>query len=258
MALPILRAPMIPALALAVIPALLLPPLLLALRNPALFAVLPVLPLGYVYFRAIKEGRPARAAALALAWAVAVTVSSVASATHSPQLVPSGIWHAASYRYEMVRWIGTGVGAEGDIAQFLPRVLAEYVLVLALASISVGLLGLFLGSVLLGYMNGYVGWVIANADPRTSTLVAALLAWPPWPMARVISFVLAGTAAASWGYSRFFDRSAPRPSVRPLFVGSLLFLAADILLKLTLAPHWRLFLRALLGTSAGIDPGVNG
>ena len=39
---------------------------------------------------------------------------------------------------------------------------------------------------------------------------------------------------------------------------SLALLATDILLKLTLAPHWRLLLRALLGTSAGIDSGVNG
>ena len=249
---------MIPALAVAVIPALLLPPLLLSLRIPALFAILPLLPLGYVYFRAIAEGKPGRAALLALAWALALTVSSVASATRSPQLVPSGIWHAASYRDEMVRWIGTGVGAEGNVAQFLPRVAAEYLLVVALAAISVGLLGLFLGSVLLGYMNGYVGWVIANADPRTNPIVAAFLAWPPWPMARVVSFVLAGTAASSWGYSRFFDRSAPRPRVRPLFVGSLVLLASDIVLKMTLAPQWRLFLRALLGTSAGIDPGANG
>jgi hypothetical protein len=249
---------MIPALAVAVIPALLMPPLLLSLGIPALFAILPVLPLAYVYGRAIAERKPGRAAVLALAWALALSVSSVASAARSPQLVPSGIWHAASYRGEMVRWIGTGIGAEGNFAQFLPRVLIEYAMVLLLAAFSVGILGLFLGSILLGYMNGYVGWVIANADPRTSSLAAAFLAWPPWPMARVASFVLAGTAAASWGYTRLFDRRGPRPAVRPLFVGSLVLLATDIVLKLTLAPQWRLFLRALLGTSAGIDAGVNG
>jgi hypothetical protein len=77
-------------------------------------------------------------------------------------------------------------------------------------------------------------------------------------MARVISFVLAGTAAASWGYSKLFDRRGPRPPLRPFFVGSLALLLTDIVLKLTLAPQWRLFLRALLGTSAGIDTGVNG
>ena len=76
---------MIPALALAVIPALLLPPLLLSFRNPALFAILPVLPLGYVYLRAIAQRKPGRAAWLALLWAVALSLSSVASAAHSPQ-----------------------------------------------------------------------------------------------------------------------------------------------------------------------------
>jgi len=249
---------MIPALAIAVIPALVLPPLLLPFGIPALFAVLPVLPLGYVYVRAIAAKKPARAAGLALAWAVALTVSTVATAAHSPQLVPSGIWHAAAYRDEMLRWIATGVGAEGDIAQFLPRVLAEFAILLVLAAVSAGALGLLLGSVLLGYMNGYAGWVVANADPHVNPLFAAFIAWPPWPMARVVSFILAGTAAASWGHARFLDRRGDRPGVRRLFVGSLVLLGADILLKVTLAPEWRMFLRALLGSSAGIDAGVNG
>ena len=249
---------MILALAIAVIPALALPPLLLQLRNPLLFAVLPVLPLGYVYVRAIAARKPARAALLAVAWAVALTLSTVASAARSPQAVPSGIWHAAAYRDEMLRWIATGAGAEGDIVQFLPRVLGEYVLVLALSAVSGGALALLLGSVLLGYMNGYVGWVIANADPKAGPLLAAFIAWPPWPMARVASFILAGTAGAFLGYTRLFDRTGPRASVRPLLVGSLALLAADILLKWTLAPEWRLFLRALLGSSAGIDAGGSG
>jgi len=249
---------MIPALAVAVIPALLLPPLLLLFRTPALFALLPVLPLAYVYVRAITAGAPARAATLALAWAVALTVSTVIAAARSPQAVPSGIWHAAEYRGEMLRWIATGVGAEGDIRQFLPRVLAEYAALLLLSAASAGVLALLLGSALLGYMNGYVGWVIANADPKAGPLIAAFLAWPPWPMARVVSFILAGTAAASWGYARTYDRGAPHPNVRPLFVASLALLAIDVLLKLLLAPTWRLFLRALLGASAGIDAGGSG
>jgi hypothetical protein len=249
---------MIPALAVAVIPAHVLPPLLLSLGQPILFAVLPVLPLVYVYARAIAERKPARAAVLALAWAVAVTVATVTAAAHSPQAVPRGIWHAGAYRDEMLRWISTGVGAEGNIARFLPRVLAEYAMVLLLASVSVGALALLLGSLLLGFMNGYVGWVIANADPKAGPFLAAFLAWPPWPMARVAAFILAGTAAASWGHARLFDRNGPRPSPMPLFLGSLVLLGADILLKWTLAPEWRLFLRALLGASAGIDAGGSG
>src|SRR2546425_6467880 len=219
---------MIRALAAAVIPALVLPLLLLPLGNPALFATLPVAPLAFVYVRAIAARKPREAATLALAWAAAVTVATVAAVARSPEAVPRGIWHATAYRDEMLRWIATGVGAEGNIARFLPRVLVEYGLVLVLAACTAGTLALLLGSLLLGYMNGYVGWVVANADPKAGPLAAAFLAWPPWPMARVVSFILAGTAAAAWGYPRLYDRAAARPNVKPLFVASIAFLAADI------------------------------
>jgi hypothetical protein len=249
---------MIRALAAAVIPALVLPPLLLPLGNPILFAILPVAPLAFVYTRAIAMRKPRTAVTLALAWALAVTVATVAAAARSPGAVPRGIWHAAAYRDEMLRWIATGGGAEGNIALFLPRVFVEYGLVLVLAACSAGVLALLLGSLLLGYMNGYVGWVIANADPKAGPLLAAFIAWPPWPMARVVSFILAGTAAAAWGYSRLYDRGGPGPSIRPLFIASVAFLAADVALKWWLAPMWRQLLRSLLGTSAGIEAGGSG
>jgi len=249
---------MIRALAVAVIPALVLPPLLLPLGNPALFAMLPVAPLAWVYVRAIAARKPRTAVTLALAWAAAVTVATVAAAAGSPEAAPRGIWHATAYRDEMLRWIATGVGAEGSIARFLPRVLVEYGLVVVLGACTAGALALLMGSLLLGYMNGYVGWVVASADPKAGPLVAAFLAWPPWPMARVVSFILAGTAAAAWGYPRLYDRDGPRPNVKPLFVASLGFLAADIALKGWLAPVWRQLLRSLLGASAGIDAGGTG
>jgi hypothetical protein len=87
---------------------------------------------------------------------------------------------------------------------------------------------------------------------------AALLAWPPWPIARVVSFVLAGTAAAAWGYPRMFARAAERTRVAPLLGASVAFLVLDIALKWWLAPVWRGFLRALLGASAGIEAGGSG
>ncbi|HMI32115.1 MAG TPA: hypothetical protein VK527_10295 [Candidatus Limnocylindrales bacterium] len=249
---------MIPALAAAVIPALVLPPLLLPLGNPFLFAVLPVAPLAFVYARAIAERKPRQAVTLALFWAAAVTISTVAAAAHSPGAIHRGIWHAASYRDEMLGWIATGVGAEGSIVRFLPRVLLEFAVVALLAAVSSGAGALLLGSLLLGYMNGYVGWVIANADPTAGPIRSALIAWPPWPMARVVAFILAGTAAAAWGYPRLYDRKGERPSVKPFAIGSLVFLAADVALKWGLAPAWRLLLRALLGASAGIEAGGNG
>lgn len=249
---------MISGILTAVIPALLLPWLLLPLRAPLLFAVAPVVPLAAVYVRAIAERRPGRAVTFALLWAAALSVATVAAAAHAGDAAAHGIWHAGRYRDEMLQWIATGVGAEGSPRQFLPRVLLEYAALLVVSAASGGVAGLLLGSILLGYMNAYVGWVVLNADPHTAPWAAGLLAWPPWPMARVVSFVLAGTAAALWGWPRLFDRGGNRAPTRHLLLLSLALLLVDIGLKAWLAPLWQHWLRGLLGASAGIEAGGSG
>ena len=126
------RALMISALALAVIPALLLPWVLLPLKQPLPFILIPVLPVAAVYVRAVAARDGTRAITVALAWAVAWSAATIAAATLRPDAAVRGIWHAGAFRDEMVRWIATGAGPEGNIRLFLPRVLAEFALVLAL------------------------------------------------------------------------------------------------------------------------------
>jgi hypothetical protein len=253
---------MISALLTAVIPALVLPWMLLPLRWPPLFALLPMLPLAWVYVRAIREGRARDAAFLAMAWAGGLTVSTVAAAANAPQAAMQTIWHASAFRDDMVAWIATGRGQEGHIGLFLPRVLIEYALVWILSAATFGVAALLLGALLLGYMNGYVGWVVANADPRVPAFSTALVAWPPWSVARVLSFILAGTAGALWGWRRFYggrgDEVAGRAvdnAVARLALFSIILLALDIGLKWWLAPIWREWLHELLGASAGIEAG---
>lgn len=249
---------MISALLLAVIPGLLLPWVLLPLKSRALFAILPVLPLALVYARLIASRRTGAAIAAALLWALAVSVSTIGASVLYTEGAMKTIWHAAGFRDEMVRWIATGVGPEGSIAQFLPRVLLEYALVLGLSAVSVGAAALFLGGLLLGYMNGYVGWVVAHSDPTVHPWLAALIAWPPWSVFRVLSFILAGTAAALWGFPRLIRRGAPRARAGRLLAASAALLLFDIGLKWWLAPVWRDLLRGLLGASAGIEAGGSG
>ncbi len=249
---------MISALLTAVIPALLLPWVLIPLKSQALFALLPVAPLAIVYARAIAGGRRREAVALALAWSLALTLSTVAAAATMPEAATASIWRAGSYRDQMLHWIATGHGAEGSIAIFLPRVLIEYALVLVLAALSLGAVALLLGGVLLGFMNAYAGWVVAHAEPSMGPVVPALVAWAPWAVARVVSFILAGTAGALWGYPRLWNRGAARTPVRRLLAASAALLLADIFLKWWLAPLWRDWLRSLLGASAGIEAGGNG
>ena len=249
---------MISALLVAVIPAVVLPWVLLPLQNQALFAILPLAPAAIVYARLIKERRGRAAVIVALAWALGLSISTIAAGSLFAGSIGAAIWRAGSFRDEMVLWIATGRGAEGSIQIFLPRVLVEYALVIVLAALSAGIAGLFLGALLLGYMNGYVAWVVAHADPSTGPVATALVAWPPWSMCRVVSFVLAGTAGALWGYPKIYARGEPRAPIRTLLVGSAVFLFLDIGLKWWLAPLWREFLRTLLGASAGIEPGGSG
>jgi hypothetical protein len=252
-----MRADMISALLIAVIPALILPWALLPFRLPPLFALLPMAPLAWVYTRAVREGRARDATLLAVVWAAALTVSTIAAAVRSPQAAIQTIWHASAYRDEMVRWISSGRGAEGSIALFLPRVLLEYAAVWILSAATLGVAALVLGSLLLGTMNGYVGWVVSNADPAVPGLTTALVAWPPWSVARVLSFILAGTAGALWGAKRFYGSRATETGalVARLALFSALLLFLDIGLKWWLAPIWREWLQALLGASAGLEAG---
>src|SRR5215213_350955 len=108
-------APMISALATAVIPALLLPWALLPARVPLLFALLPTVPAAVVYVRAVAARDGGRAVMIALAWAAAFSVSTIAAAALRPDNAVHGIWHAGEFRDEMVRWIATGVGPEGNL-----------------------------------------------------------------------------------------------------------------------------------------------
>jgi len=217
-------------------------------------------PLAWVYVRAVREGRARDAALLAMAWAAALTVSTIAASARSPQAALQTIWHAGAFRDEMLRWISTGRGPEGAIALFLPRVLLEYALVWILSAASLGVAALLLGSLLLGTMNAYVGWVVANADPAIPAMTTALVAWPPWSVARVLSFILAGTAGALWGAERFYGRRVVGAGgtggvIVRLALFSALLLALDVGLKWWLAPIWREWLHALLGASAGLEAG---
>jgi len=249
---------MISAYLTAVIPGLLLPWVLIPLRSPILFAVLPVAPVAFVYARLILKRQTGHALTVATLWALVISVSTVTASVVLAEGASRAIWHADAYRDEMLAWIATGQGAEGHIGIFLPRVLGEYVLLLLLSASTTGAGALLLGGLLLGYMNAYVGWVVSHADPHVHPLAAALIAWPPWAVCRVLAFLAGATAAARWGYPRWFSREAPREPVVRLLGASVALLLTDIGLKWWLAPLWRDFLRALLGASAGIEAGGSG
>jgi hypothetical protein len=153
----------------------------------------------------------------------------------------SVILNAREYQGEMFHWIRTGVGPEGDLRQFLPQHLLHFGVFSLVTFLSVGFLGLVMGSILVNYMSFYVGTLLIQAERFWIVLV---LAWPPWAVFRVLGFILAAIFFSAIAI-RILTRSKEKSegSVQYLAIGGI-FLVSDVLLKWTLAPTWRVLLEA--------------
>lgn len=181
-----------------------------------------------------------------LFWALCVSLATIQFAIHAPEAAGGTIFHGEAYRAEMFHYIETGVGPEGSPRDFLPQHFLHYGLTLAISTLSAGLGGLFLGSLLLDYMNYYVGSLVRlGADPA----LAALVGWPIWSYFRVAGFICGAIAAAHFGLARIVHRTAWKPrAFRSCLGWSVALFLLDIVFKWTLAPLWRGWLeRALLG-----------
>jgi hypothetical protein len=219
--------------------------LALVIPGRVAFFLLPPLALLPRFVGHLRAGWLGAAARDSLLWALALSILTIACVALFPEHTATRIARGVEYRDEMFRWITTGVGKEGEIRQFLPEHLTHLALLLLLSFATGGIAALYLGGFLLGYMNFYVGSLIAASHMPA---YAAAVGWPVWSICRVAGFVLAAIAVARPFYARFRHTRPDLTSGIPLLIAGLSLAAADILLKLTLAETWRSFLSsALLG-----------
>lgn len=232
-------------------PELLLPPLLAPL------AVLLALPLGgrialpalataavYPFMaRLVLRGRPGRAAAATLLWAASLSASLIAVSARHPETVGAVVLRGPEYRAEMFAFVRQGTGRESDPRRFLPEHALHLCAFAALAMASGGLFGILMGSILISYMSYYVGSLAAaGGAPWT----ACLLGWPPYAILRVAAYVLLGVALSRPLLAALARRPLPLPGARLWYLGSLVLLIADVVLKWLLAPLWAAILRPCL------------
>lgn len=199
-----------------------------------------------LFRRAVRQERTPAAYGVALLWALLLSAGFVAMAESFPHLAAKAILHGEPYRAEMFEWIQTGEGAEVDPHRFLPVHALHLAAFLGASIASGGYLGLALGAYLLGFMSYFVGsFAAASAAPFAGTLVA----WLPWSVVRVLSFVLLGVLAARPVLLR---RRWPFGE-RELRLGLLAFagLVVDVGIKWLLAPGYGRFLRLWLDGSTG-------
>ena len=142
--------------------------------------------------RADNAGRRRDALVLALLWAVFLS-QAVAAFTYIFSEARRSGRHKGRGVHEPRCSTGyeTGDGMESDPKRFIPRHVRDFALFSALALVTGGFGALFLGAVLLNYMNFYVG---SSSPPRRIPIWTLFLAWQPYAIVRVVGYIFVATA----------------------------------------------------------------
>jgi hypothetical protein len=193
---------------------------------------------------ALQRGDLRLAVSRMLLWALTMGVAATLLSYARPAQTDTLFLRGGSYRAEMFAWVMTGQGAESTPSQFIPQQAGHAVLFAGLAIASGGVVAMPMGAVLMNYMGHYVG-ALAGASRRP--LLTLVLAWHPWAVIRVISFVVIGVVLSAPLLSRFgrfrVDRRASVGWLRLAALG----LIADVVLKTLLAPLWQRLLLRVVG-----------
>jgi hypothetical protein len=211
---------------------------------PMLVPILNVVPAFPFMIASLRRGCVAEAIWRMLVWAAALAVCATTTSYLGTAEAGRLFLRGETYRREMFEFLLTGYGREGDIRQFLPQHLGHAAVFCVLAFATGGLLALTLGAYLMNYMAYYVG---ALGAASTHPLKAMLLAWVPWALIRIASFVTLGVILAGPLLRRILGFEYRLRAQRTWIVLAAAGLAVDIVLKWALAPLWRDMIRAAAG-----------
>jgi hypothetical protein len=192
---------------------------------------------------ALRRGDVRLAVARMLLWAFTMGVCATLLSYARPSESESLFIRSETYRTEMFAWVLTGRGVESTPSEFIPQHAGHAAMFVGLALATGGVLAMPMGAVLMNFMGHYVGTLGARSALPALTM---LLAWHPWAVIRVVSFVTLGVVLSVPVLSRLgrfpIDLRAERRLVMLASAG----LIVDIVLKWLLAPVWqRLLLRAV-------------
>jgi len=193
---------------------------------------------------ALRRGELRLAVGRMLLWALTMGVVATLLSYARPAETGQLFIRASAYRTEMFNWVLTARGSESTPSEFIPQHLGHAALFSALTAASGGALGMPMGAVLMNYMGHYVGTLAETSAHPART---ALLAWHPWAVVRIISFVVIGVVLSAPLLSRIVRFRIDWMTSRRLLTFAAAGLVVDIALKALLAPVWQ----RLLFRSAG-------
>ena len=215
-----------------------------ALGVPALLPVLNTLASFPFMVLAVKRGDLRLAVARMLLWALTMGMTATLLSYARPSQTGALFLRGESYRAEMFAWVMTGQGAESTPSRFIPQQAGHALLFSGLALASGGVAAMPMGAVLMNYMGHYVGTLAASSRRPLLTMI---LAWHPWAVIRVISFVVIGVVLSAPLLSRLGRFRVDRATARTLLLAAGAGLVADVVLKTLLAPSWQRLLLRVVG-----------
>ena len=215
-----------------------------AIGVPALLPVLNTAASFPFMVLALRRGDLRLAVARMLLWALTMGVVATLLSYARPAEAGLLFLRAPAYRTEMFTWVASGIGPESTPSRFIPQQAGHAALFSALALATGGVVAMPMGAVLMNYMGHYVGTLAESSARPMLTLV---LAWHPWAVIRVISFVVIGVVLSAPLLSRLFTFRVDWTLARKLLTAAALGLVADIVLKAALAPAWQKLLLRTVG-----------
>ena len=212
-----------------------------AIGVPALLPMLNTLASFPFMVLALKRGDLRLAVARMLLWALTMGAVATLLSYARPAQTGALFLRGEAYRAEMFAWVMTGQGAESTPSQFIPQQIGHAALFSGLALTTGGVAAMPMGAVLMNYMGHYVGTLAASSRRPALTM---LIAWHPWAVLRVMSFVVIGVVLSAPLLSRIGTFTVERGTARTLLLWACAGLIVDVVLKTLLAPAWqRLLLR---------------
>jgi len=193
---------------------------------------------------ALRRGDLRLAVARMLIWALVMGASATLLSFARPARTDALFVNGEAYRTEMFAWVMTGRGAESTPSAFIPQQAGHAVLFSSLALATGGTLAMPMGAALMNYMGHYVG-TLAAASRRPA--VTALLAWHPWAVIRIVSFVVIGVVLSAPLLSRAIGFRVDWTTGRRLLLWASAGLVLDVVLKALLAPAWQRLLLRVVG-----------
>jgi len=193
---------------------------------------------------ALKRGDLAVAIARMLLWALTMGLCAMLLSYVRPAATDTLFLRGEAYRVEMFGWVMTGSGAESTPSVFVPQQLLQTSVFAVLALVTGGVLAMPMGAALMNYMGHYVGSLAANSRQPMLTM---LLAWHPWSVIRIVSFVILGVVLSVPLVSRVTRLTIDRRAARTFKIAACAGLLADLILKALLAPAWQRLLLRVVG-----------